>query len=62
MLPRDQFKKYRIQIGTDELGESKVLSLIAEDPESPVIANTDKAEKKLQEVLKETRVRIGSLL
>ncbi len=62
MSKKDQFKEYRIQIGHDELIESKVLPLIVDNPESPEQEDIDKANKKLQEVLKETRVRIGTLL
>ena len=58
---KTELSEYKIQIGTLDLIESKVMSLIAEDPDS---ADTDysKAKKKLLEVLKETRVRIGTLL
>ena len=58
---KTEFSEYKIQIGTDDLIESKVLPLIAEDPaEADVVIS--KAKKKLLEVLKETRVRMGTLL
>lgn len=56
-----EFSEYKIQIGTEDLIESKVLPLIAEDPEG-ADADFSKAKKKLLEVLKETRVRMGTLL
>lgn len=58
---KTEFSEYKIQIGTEDLIESKVLSLIAEDPDAGG-ADFSKAKKKLLEVLKETRVRMGTLL
>jgi len=58
---KTEFSEYKIQIGTEDLIESKVLPLIAEDPDAGG-ADFSKAKKKLLEVLKETRVRMGTLL
>lgn len=58
---KTEFSEYKIQIGTEDLIESKVLPIIAEDPDAGG-ADFSKAKKKLLEVLKETRVRMGTLL
>ena len=58
---KTEFSEYKIQIGTEDLIESKVLPFIAEDPDAGD-ADFSKAKKKLLEVLKETRVRMGTLL
>ncbi len=57
----DLSSKYKILIGSEDLIKSNVLSI---HPEEQKInsANSLKAEKKLHEVLKETRIRIGTLL
>jgi len=60
MTASEKFSGYSIQIGSEDIIDSKVLSLIAEDAEGNV--DTGKAERKLLDVLKETRVRIGTLL
>lgn len=62
MTAKEEFKKYSIQIGSEDLIKSKVFPLITDDTESSELADIDKANKKLQEILKETRVRIGTLL
>ncbi len=53
---KTEFSEYKIQIGTEDLIESKVLPLIAEDPDVGGADFSKKAQKKLLEVLKETRV------
>ena len=58
MTASEKFSGYSIQIGSEDIIDSKVLSLIAEDAEGNV--DTGKAERKLLDVLKETRVRIGT--
>ena len=58
---KTEFSEYKIQIGAEDLIESKVLPLIAEDPAAEG-DDFSKAKKKLLEVLKETRVRMGTLL
>jgi len=58
---KNELSGYKIQIGSEDLIESKVLPFIAEDPESEG-SDLSKANKKLLEVLKEARVRMGTLL
>jgi len=58
---RSELSKYKIQIGAEDLIESKVLSLITEESNAADV-DSSKAQKKLLEVLKETRVRMGTLL
>ena len=58
---KTEFSECKIQIGIENMIESKVLPLITEDPEG-ADADFSKANKKLLEVLKETRVRMGTLL
>ena len=58
---QNELSEYKIQIGSEDLIESKVLPFIAEDSESED-SDLSKANKNLLEVLKETRVRMGTLL
>jgi hypothetical protein len=51
---------YQIQIGKENVIERQLQGLLGDDPESS--ENQDKAKKALKEVLKEVRVRFGTIL
>ncbi|MCY4472420.1 MAG: SIR2 family protein [Kistimonas sp.] len=57
----NEFSEYKIQIGTDDLIKKKILPLTPEGLDREDVGSS-KADKKLLEVLKETRVRMGTLL
>lgn len=51
---------YQILIGKDDVIERHIHGILSDDPESS--ENQDKAKKALEEVLKEMRVRFGTIL
>jgi len=55
-----KFSEYHLQIGTDAIINRHLAPILADDPDNE--ENQRKAAQKLMEVLKEMRVRIGTLL
>lgn len=51
---------YSLKIGSIDIIETQISPLLSDSPENEI--NIENANRKLQEVLKETRVRIGTLL
>jgi hypothetical protein len=60
MSDSSRFSGYHIQIGGEDLIDRYLHGILADDPENE--DNKEKAEKKLLEILKEMRVRFGTLL
>lgn len=60
MSDSSHFSGYHIQIGGEDLIDRYLHGILADDPENE--DNKEKAEKKLLEILKEMRVRFGTLL